>query len=40
MIAGGGMTTWTVRWYLRTLPSGVTAAPSQALFDFVTQTLQ
>lgn len=40
MIPAGGMSTWTVRWYLRTLPDGVTAAPSKALLDFVTTTIQ
>jgi hypothetical protein len=40
MIAPGSMSTWTVRWFLRTLPDGVTAAPSKALVDFVTTTLQ
>jgi hypothetical protein len=40
MIAGGAMVTYTVRWYLRTLPDGVTATPSQALVDFVAMTIQ
>lgn len=40
MIAGGAMVTYTVRWYLRTLPDGVTAMPSKALFDLVTTTIQ
>jgi hypothetical protein len=40
MIAGGAMVTYNVRWYLRTLPEGVTAMPSQALVDFVATTIQ
>jgi hypothetical protein len=40
-IRAGGMLNWTVRWYVRTLPSTVTATPcNQALVDFVTQTIQ
>jgi hypothetical protein len=40
MIAAGAMTTWTVRWYLRPLPDGVSAAPSKALVDLVNATIQ
>lgn len=40
-IPAGGMLNWTVRWYLRTLPSNVTATPgNEALVTFVTQTIQ
>lgn len=39
-IPAQGSSTWTVRWYLRRLPDGVTRAPSQALADFVAETIQ
>jgi hypothetical protein len=40
-IPAGGMSSWTVRWYVRTLPSTITAMPGDAaLVAFVTQTIQ
>ena len=40
-IPAGGTLSWTVRWYLRTLPSTVMATPgNEALVSFVTQTIQ
>jgi hypothetical protein len=40
-IPAGGSLNWTVRWYLRTLPSTVRATAGNAdLVAFVTQTIQ
>jgi hypothetical protein len=40
-IPAGGTLDWTVRWYVRALPSTILAMPgNQALVDFVTQTIQ
>lgn len=39
-IPAQGSSTWKVIWYLRRLPDGVTRAPSQALVDFVLETIQ
>jgi hypothetical protein len=40
-IAPGASSSWTVRWYVRTLPSTITAEPgSAALVDLVRETIQ
>lgn len=38
-IAPGASTSWSVTWYLRALPAGITAAPSAALAQFVRTTI-
>jgi hypothetical protein len=41
VIPAGGTLNWTVRWYVRPLPSTIMATPgNEALVSFVTQTIQ
>ncbi len=39
-VANGQSLVWTTTWYVRKLPSGISAAPSQALVDWVRGLIQ
>ena len=40
MIPAGGSSSWSVTWYLRTLPATMMAAPGKPLVDLVTATIE